>query len=122
MGVQNFRFDSQSGDGPTFHLAVESLADLDTLRAAIQANFGVVQPEGKSTHSWMKRAKTDFEGLSFHQGASTLSDIEHIREASDTIVIKVDGHPLRPVPEPPGLPIVGNYLESERSEATVSLD
>lgn len=54
-----FRFETPKGDGPKFGLSAESLTDLNSLRSAIQSNYGVVQPEGKSG-PYLSMNKTEF--------------------------------------------------------------
>lgn len=63
----------------------------------------------------MNAAQADkLKGLSFHVGDVTLSSLEDIRRSKDTITVKVDGHALRSVPGPTGVPLLGNYLEGKK--------
>ena len=42
-----------------------------------------------------------------------LFEFPEIKNAQGAISMKVDGHPVREVPGPQGLPGVGNYFESK---------
>lgn len=52
MSTVSFQFQSANGTAaPKFDLDISDISDIDALRRAIGANFGVVQPEGKSVLS-----------------------------------------------------------------------
>lgn len=51
MSTVNFQFQSANGTAPKFDLDISDVSDIDGLKRAIGATFGVVQPEGKSVLS-----------------------------------------------------------------------
>lgn len=52
MSTVSFQFQSANGAAASkFDLDISDISDIDALRRAIGANFGVVQPEGKSVLS-----------------------------------------------------------------------
>ncbi|KAK9261039.1 cytochrome P450 [Lipomyces tetrasporus] len=95
MNTTTFAFDVAEGNGPKFDIDLSTVQDISILQRGIGQNYGVVQPEG----------------LSFHSGNTPLLALSEIQASVGIITIKVDGHALRDVPGPPGLPLIGNYLE-----------
>ncbi|KAK9364637.1 cytochrome P450 [Lipomyces kononenkoae] len=95
MHTTTFAFDVAEDNGPKFDIDISTVADISVLQRAIGKNYGVVQPEG----------------LSFHSGNTPLLALSDIQTSAGIITIKVDGHALRDVPSPSGLPLMGNYLE-----------
>jgi len=93
MVSKTFKFD---GPGETvFEIDLSQLNDLRGLQWSIGTQFDVVQPQG----------------LSFHVQDGSNLDWDDILATDSEILVKVDGHALREVSGPPGLPIVGNYFE-----------
>ncbi|GAB7339728.1 hypothetical protein MBLNU457_6294t1 [Dothideomycetes sp. NU457] len=90
-----FRFDSDDVNASEFELDIASYNELPQLRAAIGVSFGVVQPAG----------------LSFWNNGTQLTTVDEVKAADSTITIRIDGHPLRNVPGPTGVPFIGSYLE-----------
>ncbi|KAK9234437.1 cytochrome P450 [Lipomyces kononenkoae] len=95
MSTTTFTFDVAEGNGPKFDIDLSTVDDIAALQHAIGQNYGVVRPEG----------------LSFHSGSTPLVALSEIQASEGIITIKVDGHALRDIPGPSGLPVVGNYLE-----------
>lgn len=50
-------------------------------------------------------------GIGFEQNGETLSEVLEIASCSEPVAITVDGHAVREVPGPKGLPYVGNFFE-----------
>ncbi|KAK9352947.1 cytochrome P450 [Lipomyces doorenjongii] len=95
MNTTTFAFDVAEGNGLEFDIDLSTVQDISILQRAIGQSYGVVQPEG----------------LSFHSGNAPLLALSEIQASAGLITIKVDGHALRDVPGPSGLPLMGNYLE-----------
>ncbi|KAK9243592.1 cytochrome P450 [Lipomyces tetrasporus] len=95
MSTTTFAFDVAEGNGPKFDIDLSTVHDISVLQRAIGENYGVVQPEG----------------LSFYSGNTPLLALSEIQASVGIITVKVDGHALRDVPGPSGLPLMGNYLE-----------
>lgn len=87
------------GDGTStaVELDISAVTTFDELQRSIGAHFGVVQPEG----------------LAFQAGETVLTEFHDITSSEAPIGITVDGHSVRNVPGPQGLPYVGNYFEGE---------
>ncbi|KAI0204142.1 cytochrome P450 [Astrocystis sublimbata] len=94
MTIKQF---SLSGDSRnSVEVDTNSITDVNTLQDALGLAFSVVRPRG----------------LTFHNSNNeTLADVGEIIACEDIISVKVDGHAIREVPGPQGLPFVGNYFE-----------
>ncbi|EMC91552.1 hypothetical protein BAUCODRAFT_38665 [Baudoinia panamericana UAMH 10762] len=68
---------------------------IDELKRSIAAVYGVVQAEG----------------IAFQAENEDLPDLHDVENASHPVGITIDGHAVRAVPGPRGLPYVGNYFE-----------
>lgn len=78
-------------------LDISAVNTLDELQRSIAAHYGVVQPEG----------------LGFQAGETELHDFHQVTSSEHPIGVTVDGHSVRAVPGPQGLPYVGNYFEGQ---------
>ena len=89
------------GDGAStaVELDISAVNTLDELQRSVAAFYGAVQPEG----------------LAFQAGDAALTDFHDITSSEESIGITVDGHSVREVPGPQGLPYVGNYFEGKYS-------
>lgn len=94
MAVQQF-FLCGDGVSTAVELDISAVQNVDELKRSISAHYGIVQPEG----------------VAFQAGESELSELHEITESDVPIGITVDGHSVRDVPGPQGLPWVGNYFE-----------
>jgi hypothetical protein len=54
---------------------------------------------------------THYLGIGFVRGDGELTDVKAILSSEDAIAISVDGHAVREVPGPQGLPYIGNFFE-----------
>ena len=60
----------------------------------------------------MVSADAGSAGITLHNSAGLLlHDVSAITATDDPIAIKINGHLVREVPGPKGLPFVGNYFE-----------
>lgn len=96
MTVKKF-FLSGHSTNTAVELDITAVNTLDELQRSIGAHFGVVQPEG----------------LAFQAGETVLEEFNDVTSSDAPIGITVDGHSVRNVPGPQGLPYVGNYFEGE---------
>ncbi|GAB7334986.1 hypothetical protein MBLNU13_g06854t1 [Cladosporium sp. NU13] len=94
MAVQQF-FLCGDGVSTAVELDISAVQNFDELKRSISAHYGIVQPEG----------------VAFQTGESELSELREITDSTVPIGITVDGHSVRDVPGPQGLPWVGNYFE-----------
>lgn len=78
-------------------LDISAVNTLDELQRSVAAHYGVVQAEG----------------LAFQAGETELTDLSQVASSKHHIGITVDGHSVRDVPGPQGLPYVGNYFEGK---------
>lgn len=78
-------------------LDISAVNTFDELQRSIAAHYGVVQPEG----------------LAFQAGETELTDLQQVTSSEQSIGVTVDGHSVREVPGPQGLPYVGNYFEGK---------
>ncbi|KAI5359418.1 putative cytochrome P450 [Septoria linicola] len=92
---KSFHFDGSQDQRLAFDVDISNISDLAGLRQVIGSSCAVVKPEG----------------LSFHCDDDLLEDVSDVEAAAGSIAIKVDGYPVRTVPGPAGLPLVGNYFE-----------
>jgi hypothetical protein len=94
MAIQQFFL---CGDGVSTAVALDisAVQNVDELRRSISAHYGIAQPES----------------VAFQAGDSGLSELHEITDSKTPIGITVDGHSVRDVPGPQGLPWVGNYFE-----------
>ncbi|SMR50637.1 unnamed protein product [Zymoseptoria tritici ST99CH_1E4] len=93
--TKSFYFQGSKDKNLSLDVDVENINDLAGLKEVIGTSCAVVKPEG----------------LSFYLEDELLEEISDIKEAQGRISIKVDGHTVRSVPGPPGLPLIGNYFE-----------
>jgi hypothetical protein len=94
MAVQQF-FLSGDGVSTAVELDISAVQNFDELKRSISAHYGIVQPEG----------------VAFQAEESELSELHEVTDSKVPIGITVDGHSVRDVPGPQGLPWVGNYFE-----------
>ncbi|KAL4790307.1 cytochrome P450 [Aspergillus venezuelensis] len=76
-------------------IELDDVKDLDDLRTLIAAHFAIVEPSG----------------IDFSSNNTFLTSIPEITSSPTPISITIDGHAIRDVPSPTGLPIVGNYFQ-----------
>ncbi|KAE8148613.1 cytochrome P450 monooxygenase [Aspergillus avenaceus] len=74
---------------------VESSLDYDGLRHLVAAHFAIVEPSG----------------IGFHSQEAVLNDVSDILATEGALSITIDGHSVREIPGPTGLPFVGNFFE-----------
>jgi hypothetical protein len=94
MAIQQF-FLCGDGVSTAVELDISAVQNIDELKRSISAHYGIVQPEG----------------VAFQAGESELSELHEVTDSTVPIGITVDGHSVRDVPGPQGLPWVGNYFE-----------
>ncbi|KAK9244610.1 cytochrome P450 [Lipomyces tetrasporus] len=112
MNTTTFAFDVAEGNGPKFDIDLSTVQDISILQRGIGQNYGVVQPEGENALSILNKATITHSRQACHfTGNTPLLALSEIQASVGIITIKVDGHALRDVPGPPGLPLIGNYLE-----------
>lgn len=78
-------------------LDISAVNTLGELQRSVAAHYGVVQAEG----------------LAFQVGEAELTDLNQVTSSEQPIGVTVDGHSVREVPGPQGLPYVGNYFEGK---------
>ncbi|KAF7596545.1 hypothetical protein BBP40_001419 [Aspergillus hancockii] len=76
-------------------IEVVSTLDFGALQHLIAAHFAIVDPNG----------------IGFESRDVILCDVSEISANEDLISITIDGRPVREIPGPKGLPIVGNFFE-----------
>lgn len=103
MAIQQF-FLSGDGVSTAVELDISAVQNFDELKRSISAHYGIVQPEG----------------VAFQAGESELSELHEVTDSTVPIGITVDGHSVRDVPGPQGLPWVGNYFEGMRSAISLT--
>jgi hypothetical protein len=69
--------------------------DLDALKTLVASHLSVVVPEG----------------IGFQAKGSALEGLSEIQSSPGPVGVTVDGHAVREVPGPKGLPFVGSYFE-----------
>lgn len=94
MAIQQF-FLCGDGVSTAVELDISAVQNIDELKRSISTHYGIVQPEG----------------VAFQAGESELSELHEVTDSNVPIGITVDGHSVRDVPGPQGLPWVGNYFE-----------
>jgi hypothetical protein len=94
MATQQF-FLCGDGVNTAVELDISAVQTIDELRRSIAAYYGIVQAEG----------------VAFQAGESDLSELQEVTDSKVPIGITIDGHAVRDVPGPQGLPWVGNYFE-----------
>ncbi|UKZ52380.1 hypothetical protein TrVGV298_006156 [Trichoderma virens] len=77
------------------HIDVDTTLDLDGLKHLVAAHFAIVEPNG----------------IGFQAQDKFLSELSEVVSSSSPVAITIDGHEVRDIPGPQGLPYVGNYLE-----------
>lgn len=116
MADTSFYFDGESAKSG-IRVDTSSIPDLFGLKQVISNHLGVVQPEG-----WSREREISFQaasltryltGLTFHHGDSDeeLTDLDAVKSYNSAVKMKVNGHAVRDVPGPQGLPLVGNWFE-----------
>lgn len=94
MAIQQF-FLCGDGVSTAVELDISAVQNFEELKRSVSAHYGIVLPEG----------------VAFQAGESELSELHEVTDSKDPIGISVDGHSVRDVPGPQGLPWVGNYFE-----------
>lgn len=110
---KSFHFDGSQDQRLALDVDISNISDLAGLRQVIGSSCAVVKPEGKqeSQREDVLECSSESSGLSFYYDDDLLDGISDVKAATGSIAIRVDGHPVRTVPGPPGLPLVGNYFE-----------
>ena len=78
-------------------LDISPANDTVTLQRMIANHFGIVVPES----------------VGFESAGAELPELGDVESTVGKIGVTVDGHAVREVPGPAGLPFLGNYLEGE---------
>lgn len=77
-------------------IEIDITHDLDAAKVHVADSFSIVDPAG----------------IAFQSASSqSLPDIDALLDADQPIAVTVDGHAVREVPSPQGLPVVGNYYQ-----------
>lgn len=97
MAIQQF-FLCGDGVSTAVELDISAVQNIDELKRSISAHYGIVQPEG----------------VAFQAGETELSELYEIIDSTVPVGVTVNGHSVRDVPGPQGLPWVGNYFEGIR--------
>lgn len=89
------------GKDPSVHTNVHMVEidithDLEAAKVHVADSFSIVVPSGVS----FQTSKSE-----------SITDLDTLLDADQPIAVTVDGHAIRPVPGPRGLPIVGSYYE-----------
>ncbi|KAJ5458274.1 hypothetical protein N7475_009662 [Penicillium sp. IBT 31633x] len=77
------------------NIDVDPKSNVDGLKDLIAAHFAIVEPSG----------------IAFQLEDVEVDDISQITSANTPIAITIDGHAVREVPGPKGLPFVGSFFE-----------
>ncbi|KXJ89362.1 cytochrome P450 [Microdochium bolleyi] len=89
-----------------FHLLGEDASSTTEIEVPRTSHFEDVQHLVASHFSIV-----DPKGVGFTQDGRNLTSVSEITAASSPVAISIDGHAVRAVPGPKGLPYVGNYFE-----------
>ncbi|KAH8695415.1 putative cytochrome P450 monooxygenase [Talaromyces proteolyticus] len=81
--------------GPAKEIEVDTSQSIDDLKDLIASHFAIVEPTG-----------INFQGQDI-----VLTDIAEVTSSNGPVAITIDGHGVREVPAPKGLPIVGNFFQ-----------
>lgn len=79
----------------TVDVDLSTAQDLPSLKGAIAGQYGIVRPED----------------ITFQSETAELTELSEVQSATGPVKITIDGHAVREVPGPAGLPLIGNYLE-----------
>ncbi|KAF2720981.1 cytochrome P450 [Polychaeton citri CBS 116435] len=94
MAVKKFFLVGESADSAE-SIDISQATSFDDLKGLVGAYYAIVQPSG----------------INFEINDTEVTELEPITASEGPIAILVDGHSVREVPGPSGLPIVGNYFE-----------
>ncbi|KAK1244201.1 hypothetical protein MKX08_002339 [Trichoderma sp. CBMAI-0020] len=94
MAIQQFYLLGES-ETATTAIDIDSNLDFDGLKHLIASYFAIVEPNGV--------------GFQFQENA--LQEVSDVSSAAGPVAISIDGHAVREVPGPKGLPYIGNFLE-----------
>lgn len=95
MGFLHFYLSGEDPKRSGLNIDISTAQDVEALKKVIAGQFGIVEPQG----------------IAFHAGGRELEDLPDIEPQEGDIAITIDGHNVRDVPGPAGLPIVGSYFE-----------
>lgn len=86
-----------AGDEPRSEVQVDlsTTEDIDALRTSLAGAYAIVEPSG----------------IGFESEGRQLFELDELKNVSGSIGITIDGHSIRSVPGPKGLPFLGSYLE-----------
>ncbi|KAH2200590.1 hypothetical protein KXW59_003434 [Aspergillus fumigatus] len=76
-------------------ISLDGINDLEGLRNLIASHFAIVEPSG----------------IEFSRQDVSLTDLHEITSATTPVAITIDGHAVRDVPSPKGLPFFGNFFQ-----------
>lgn len=103
------------GESPSSARAIQFSQDasLDDMKDLIASHFAIVQPQGKDKQKKLDiLTRTDLVlGIAFECNGTAITELSEIVSSEDAIAISIDGHAVRDVPGPKGLPYVGNFFE-----------
>lgn len=83
----------------TVDVDLSTVQDLPSLKGALASQYGIVNPDD----------------IDFQSKTAELPDLSDVQSAESPIMITIDGHAVREVPGPTGLPFIGSYLEGATS-------
>lgn len=91
-----------------FDVDISTANDIVSLQLLIAGHFAIVEPSGETAEllldgSWAKQNL----GIAFQLNESPLTDVGDIKKTNETIAVTIDGHAVREVPGPKGMPFVG---------------
>lgn len=87
---------------------ISSASDIGALQLLIAGHFAIVEPSGETIEPLLEQYTADRSaGIAFQLNDGPLADVEDVKKASGTIAITIDGHAVREVPGPKGMPFVG---------------
>lgn len=81
-------------ESQSFQIDLSDVTDLEALRIKAAGEFHVVDPSG----------------IAFQVKDIPVNDLEEIRSTEEAVGITIDGHTVREVPGPKGLPFVGQVV------------
>ena len=86
------------GESPTDpHMVdIDIYHDIESLKTAVADAFSVVDPSGLGFQT---------------EQMKTLESMDDILDWENPVAVSIDGHAVRDIPEPKGLPFLGSYLE-----------
>ncbi|UKZ93326.1 uncharacterized protein TrAFT101_008244 [Trichoderma asperellum] len=94
MAIQHFFLLGEPATA-TRAIEIDSNLDFDGLKHLVASYFAIVNPNG----------------IGFQSQENALQEVSDVSSVEGPVAISIDGHAVRDVPGPKGLPYIGNFLE-----------